>query len=101
MITILIVFAGLLFGIIISHFFELSLKKNITLRNKYYRHHEIFFGYHIHHSMYGLVCVILGIVLILKNHHASSIFFITTGVSIIAMHTLFDGRLIFLEKENK
>ncbi len=99
--AILLIVIGLLFGVVISHFFELSLKENKLLKNRYYRHHEIIFGYHIHHSMYGLVCIIFGIILSFKDHPISSTFFIATGVGIIIMHTIFDGRLIFIEKEKK
>jgi hypothetical protein len=97
--TILFVVIGLLLGVLVSHAFELSLKKNKLLKNKYYRHHEIIFGYHIHHSMYGLLCFVASLIFALAGRQPFSLFFLATGIGIITMHTIFDGRLIFIEKE--
>ena len=97
--TILLIFIGLLFGVLASHFFELSLKKNIFLRKKYYRRHLILFSHHIHHSMYGIVCIVAGFLTYLNHHPDFATFLFATGIGIIIMHTIFDGRLIFVEKE--
>ena len=69
------------------------------MNKRYYRRHEIAFGYHIHHSMYGLVCIAIGIILSLQDRLASSLFLFAAGIGIIIMHTVFDGRVIFIEKE--
>ena len=97
----ILVGSGVLLGIVVSHLFELSLKNNKTLRRKYFRNHEVIFVYHVHHSMYGLGSMIIGIILYANNVATLPLFFIALGVGIIIMHTIFDGRFVFIEKENK
>jgi|GEM_PF-1827265 len=98
--VILLITLGLVFGILASHTFEFTLKKNKILNQRYYRHHEIIFGYHIHHSSYGLLCIILGCALLLAGQVELMIFLCATGTGIVIMHTLFDGRFIFIEKKS-
>lgn len=86
-------------GIIATFFFELVLKSNRKLRQRYYVHHEILFGYHVHHSTVGLLFMILSVVLFLLRHPASAVAMVGIGLGIIVMHTISSGRFVFIEKE--
>ncbi|OGZ70089.1 MAG: hypothetical protein A3F47_01605 [Candidatus Staskawiczbacteria bacterium RIFCSPHIGHO2_12_FULL_38_11] len=92
---------AVLFGIFITLVFEFILKTNKSLRKKYYQNHKVFWGYHVHHSTYGLLLIIVSIILFIldKNFHALNSTGI--GIGIIIMHTLSDGRFVFIEKEKK
>ncbi|MGA2417760.1 MAG: hypothetical protein ABSF55_00755 [Candidatus Staskawiczbacteria bacterium] len=96
---ILIILAGLLTGWVATILFEFILKTNKELRAKYYRHHEILFGYHVHHSAYGLIFIIIGIIFYLKNNFPDSLFYIALGIGIILQHTISDRRFVFIEKQ--
>ncbi len=96
---ILISLIGLLSGLFITWLFELVLKTNKKLRNKYYKHHEIFFGYHIHHSTFGLLFIFLSIILFLTDQKISAVFTFWLGIGIIILHTISDGRFVFIEKQ--
>lgn len=96
---ILISLMGLLFGLLITWLFELVLKTNKKLRNKYYKHHKILFGYHVHHSAFGLIFIVLSIILFLTNQKTSALFVFWVGVGIIILHTVSDGRFVFIEKQ--
>ena len=97
--TVLLFVIGLSSGLLASHLLELSLKKNKFFNRNFFRRHTIIFGYHIHHSTYGLGALVIGTTLLARGIITSAIFFIAMGVGIIMMHTIFDGRLIFIEKE--
>ena len=97
-ITLFIVTVGI--GIIITLVFELILKSNKKLREKYYRRHEILFGYHVHHSTAGLLCFIIGGILLLLNQDTASLSICGIGVGVIIMHTASARRLVFIEKNN-
>ena len=93
--------AGAVFGIAITWGFEFVLKKNKNLRKKYYEHHKIFWGYHIHHSTFGLVFIALNVVLFLMDKNPTDLVYTAIGIGIIIMHTISDGRIIFIEKQRK
>ena len=97
-ITLFIVTVGI--GIIVTLAFELILKANKKLREKYYRRHEILFGYHVHHSTVGLICFVIGGILLLLNQDLASLSTCGIGVGIIIMHTASARRLVFIEKNN-
>ena len=90
---------GLLAGVVATLIFELILKTNKKLKDRYYRHHEIFWGYHIHHSMYGLMSIIASIILFLAEYKTDALFYFSFGIGIIAEHTISDGRFVFIEKQ--
>jgi hypothetical protein len=90
-----------LLGIVATLVFEQILKRNKKLRNRYYRHHQLFFGYHVHHSTYGLVAVVASIILFFVGRSMSSVFWFMFGIGIIFEHTISDGRFIFIEKAKK
>jgi len=91
---------SILFGIIITYLFELILKSNKNLRHKYYKHHKIFWGYHIHHSTYGLLFILIGIILFIYGKN-SALDFVMCGFGIIIQHTNSDGRFVFIEKQKE
>ena len=95
-----LIFAGsLLCGLIITWLFELTLKTNKKLREKYYTRHNIIFGYHVHHSTYGLLTLALSIILLLQNQKLSALFAAGFSVGIIIMHTISDRRFVFIDKQ--
>ena len=96
---ILLFLADLLFGIMITWLFELILKSNKKLKDRYYRRHKIFFGYHIHHSIYGILAIIASVVLFFINEKSAFLFWLAFGIGIIVMHTISSGRFIFIEKQ--
>ena len=87
---------GLLLGIVLTWVFELILKTNKKLREKYYRRHKLFWGYHIHHSTFGLVFIALNVVLFLMDKKPTDLIYTAIGVGIIIMHTISDGRFVFI-----
>ncbi len=96
---ILIFIEGLLSGLIVTWLFELVLKTNKKLREKYYQHHKIFFGYHIHHSAYSFLPFVWSIILFSQNQKLSALFALGTAVGIIVMHTISDSKFVFIEKQ--
>lgn len=90
---------GLLLGMIATWLFELILKTNKKLKNRYYKHHNVFLGYHVHHSIYGLAAILAGIVLFLINEKSSALFYVALGIGIITVHTISDGRFVFFDKQ--
>ena len=99
--VILLFSIGLILGMILCFLFELVLKTNKKLRNRYYVHHAIHFGYHIHHSTYGLLFFAISIILFLMSQKTLALAFVAFGLGIIAMHTISDPgrRIIFIEKQ--
>jgi len=91
----------LLFGIVVTWLFELTLKTNKKLRHKYYTHSAIHFGYHIHHSTYGLLFFVIGIAFFLMGQKTFALYCVAFGLGIITMHTISDSghRIIFIEKQ--
>jgi len=88
-----------LLGLIGTWLFEQVLKINKKLRNRYYKRHEIILGYHTHHSVYGLLLVLVSIILFLIDKQNYAIFCLAFGIGIIAMHTISSGRFVFVEKQ--
>lgn len=90
---------GLVSGIVLTWVFEFVLKHNKKLRHRYYWHHQLFRGWHIHHSIYGIFFILLNIAMFLYEHEMTDFFYTALGVGIIIMHTISDGRFIFIEKQ--
>lgn len=90
---------SVLFGIILTYLFELILKSNKTFKYRYYNHHKIIWGYHVHHSTYGLVFMLVGVVLFLYGNENSALDAFLFGLGIIIQHTNSDGRFVFIEKQ--
>lgn len=92
---------GFLLGIIATWLFEVVLKTNKKLKNRYYRHHEILFGYHVHHSLYGILFIIISIILFFQNQKQAALFWLAFGIGIIILHTISSGRFVFIEKQKQ
>lgn len=88
-------FLGFVLGFLIFTVFEILFSRSKVLRKKYWDNPRLVNGYHVHHSTGGLVLVVTG--LIMKNSIGQV--FIGLGVAMIIVHTLFDGRLVFIEKK--
>lgn len=93
----------LLLGVATTWVFELILKSNKKLRAKYYTHSAIHFGYHIHHSTYGLALIVFNVILFLVDKKIDSPLYTAFGLGIIIMHTISDpkNRIVFIEKQKK
>lgn len=89
---------GFVHGLALTIVFEFVLKTNKTLRHKYYWHHNSWFGFHIHHSSYGLLFILAGLI-VRKGDLALCLFLILFGIGIITQHTLSARRLVFVEKD--
>lgn len=76
---------------------ELALYSHPLLRQRVWDNPITFFGYHFHHSTFGLGFVVFG----LEKPMAQSlenILLIGIGIGIILMHTINEGRFVFAEK---
>ena len=91
---------SLLIGVFITFVFELILKTNKKLRDRYYRRHEILFGYHVHHSTIGVLLIVVSVILFLLNKGSYSLSMLGIGTGVIIMHTISSRRFVFIEKEN-
>ena len=85
---------ALVCGIIAARIFEFVMMTNKALRHRYYHHNQILFGYHFHHSMYGIACFLLAAAFV-----DQAVFFIPFGIGIILQHTWFERRFVFIEKQ--
>jgi hypothetical protein len=89
---------GFLYGLASTILFEFVLKTNKTLRHKYYWHHNSILGYHVHHSSYGILFMLAGLI-VRKNDLGLCLFLIMFGIGIVAQHTLSANRFVFIEKD--
>ena len=87
--------AGLLIGLITTSFIEVIIFNVPYLRENYWDNPKLIFGYHFHHSLLGLLFVITGLFAPLKKNRR--LLLIGIGLGIIIIHTISDGRLIFIE----
>ena len=92
---------SILCGLIATEIFELILKSNKKWKAKYYRHHEILFGYHAHHSVYGLFMFAFGAIFFIFNQKILSLIMLGIGIGIIFMHTVSERRFVFIERQKK
>jgi len=81
---------GLLIGFVISFLFDLISFRIKPLKKRFWDNPVTFFGYHIHHSFYGLIITLFGLI--------SFPFLIGFGIGMIISHTVSDKRLVFIEK---
>lgn len=86
------IFSGLAIGLFLTALFEYIIYTNFQ---NIWNNPKIYFGFHIHHSVYGLISIITGLFFIRKLK--VFYFLIGLGLGIIIMHTINDGRLIFIE----
>jgi len=83
---------GLLIGLISTLIFDLVTLKNKKLKEKIWINSRSFRGYKFHHSCWGLIFILLGFI---------NLIFLGLGIGIVIIHTITDGRLVFIEKEDK
>ncbi|MDP3882863.1 MAG: hypothetical protein Q8Q48_02300 [Candidatus Staskawiczbacteria bacterium] len=92
---------GTLAGILITWIFELVIKSNKKLHDRYYRQHEVVLGHHVHHSTYGLVFILAGVVFVFNLQLESALFAFGAGFGIILQHTVSERRFVFVNKWKK
>ena len=90
---------SILAGILMTWIFELVLKTNDILYEKYYTHNSVMFGYHFHHSTYGLALFVSSGIMLLIGYDTAPLVLLGMGIGIIVMHTISDGRFVFIEKQ--
>lgn len=75
---------GLLLGLIITYLLQKRkfLKKNTLIIS----------GYHIHHSVLGVLLILIGLIL------STNYFLIGIGIGIIIAHTIANKELLFINK---
>ena len=92
---------GLLFGIISFGLLEIIGWNVPYLRQKFYGNPSeiptLIFGYHIHHSVLGIISIGWGIYSSFSKSR-KQYFWIGLGFGIILTHTVADGKLVFIEK---
>ena len=89
---------SLIFGLLFTWLFEKVLKNNKNLRKKYYKNHNIVFGFHFHHSTYGIFFIIASALMLLIDKVNFSLISIGFAIGIIIIHTISEGRFIFVER---
>ena len=87
---------GIMFGSILSGLLEAPFMLISPLRRRFWDHPFLLAGYHVHHSVLGLFILVLGCILAIRKSQ-NALFWIGLGIGIIVLHTLTDGRLIFVE----
>lgn len=95
---ILLFCVSLIFGLLITRLFEKVLKNNKNFRQKYYKNHNIVFGFHFHHSTYGIFFIIISVLMLLIDKVNLSIISVGFGIGIIIIHTISERRFIFVER---
>ena len=90
---------SILAGLVITFIFEYILKTNKKLRNKYYRHKNVIFGYHVHHSNYGLALFVAGFITYAFSYPTAPLVLFGMGVGIILMHTISEKKFVFIDKQ--
>lgn len=85
------IFLGLIIGLFLTGLFEYIIYFNFQ---NIWNNPKMYFGYHVHHSVLGLVSIVIGLIFLKKLKIAY--FLIGLGLGIILIHTITDGRLIFI-----
>lgn len=81
---------GFISSFLIFYLFDQVCLHIKYLKNRFWDNPVTLFGIHIHHSFYGLIIALIGIV--------QFPFLIGFGLGMIIEHTITDKRLIFIEK---
>lgn len=87
---------GFIWGVVIASLFEVIFYFIPFLRANFWDNPKLIFGFHFHHSIIGLVFLLIGAGY-LKKDKLKAVFLIGFGLAVIFVHTLTDGRLIFVE----
>jgi len=86
------IIVGFSVGFIIFYLFDLISFRIKLLKKRFWDNPITFFGYHIHHSFYGLIIALIGLF--------SYPFLVGFGLGMIISHTITDRKLIFIEKHH-
>lgn len=86
-------------GLIITWIFEYILKTNKKLRNKYYTQENVIFGYHVHHSNYGLALFTASLITYYLDYPSAPLILFGMGIGIILMHTISEKKFVFVDKQ--
>lgn len=87
---------GLFTGLVGTSVFEAILYSVPYLRTNFWDNPKLIYGHHFHHSILGLLFILFGLFYFKKKLHRG-LFLIGLGFGIIIIHTVSDGRLIFIE----
>ncbi len=89
---------GFLWGLIPFGLLEvMGWKVPFIRRNFYENPKHLVFGYHIHHSVLGILSIVWGIYSLFSKS-GNPYFLIGLGLGIIVIHTIADKRLVFIER---
>lgn len=88
---------GLLCGAVLTLIFEWVLQSNKHLKKHFWDNHKAIFGYHFHHSTYGLLLCVAALFFLFFDESLSYLL-LGIGTGIISAHTYTDKRLVFVEK---
>ena len=86
-------------GLAITWIFEYILKTNHVLREKYYKQNNMIFGYHVHHSNYGIALFISIAITFFLNYKSASLILFGMGIGIILMHTISEKKFVFIDRQ--
>lgn len=88
-----------LIALVGTSIFEYMIQHNGYLRDRLWENHLVIMGYHFHHSMYGLLSLMVATYRwFLDKPHAA--FFLGVGIGIILMHTITEKAFVFMERED-
>ena len=90
---------SILTGIVITWIFEFTLRTNKNFHKKYYEQNNIIFGYHVHHSNYGIALFVSSLITFFLNYKSASLFLFGIGMGIIIMHTISEKKFVFIDKQ--
>ena len=90
---------GFLGGIFLFGLIEAILWFVPGLRKNVWNNPKLIFGYHVHHSVYGLISILLGLCLFVAKSD-KAIFWVGFGLGTILIHTI-TGGFVFIEKVSK
>ena len=90
---------GFVIGIICTFVLEKVILGSKKLKQLFWdeKTHYLFYGYHMHHSPFGLVLLFSAIIVGL-HAVAIALFLAGFGIGIIVMYTITDKRLVFIER---
>jgi len=84
-------------GIAVATLFDFVSYYIPSLKRRFWDEPPLLYGLHFHHSLVGLLLIICGAMCILgAKTKQTGLLLIGFGLGIILVHTITDGRLIFL-----
>lgn len=89
-----LIIIGLILGVLIAHGYE-----NLPLRKIFKREALVICGYKLHHSLYGVILIIITFMSNIKP--TTAVILISIGVGIIFQHYLTGGKFDLITKDKK